>query len=196
MKRSLNLFYRFYPLGIAAVLAAGAIWLEHATRSQEPPEVPAASQTPDFIAQTVRITGFAQDGTLSYTLNTPQIEHFPAIDLTHVDRPRLLLITQGRHMRIDADHGEIASKAERVVFTGNVKAERENAPTEPPMRLFSEQLTAWPNEQRIASDVPVLITQGENRTDANRMAADNVFGVMKLSGKVRMRVASRHKRNS
>ncbi|MDR2925128.1 MAG: LPS export ABC transporter periplasmic protein LptC [Azoarcus sp.] len=196
MKAFLNLFYRFYPLAIAAVLAAGAVWLEHATRSPETPDAPTVSQTPDFIAQTVRITGFAQDGSLNYTLDSPHIQHLPATDQTHADQPRLMLINQGRHMRINADHGEVAPKAERVDFAGNVEAEREGAPAEPPMHLSSARLTVWPNEQRAASDVPVRITQGGNRSDASSMAADNVFGVMKLSGKAKMRIASRYKRNS
>jgi lipopolysaccharide export system protein LptC len=191
----LNLIYRFYPLAIAALLAAGATWLERATRSHEPAPETAVNQTPDFIAETVRITGFAEDGKWRYALDSPRITHLPVTDATHVEQPRLQLLGQGRHMWIDADHGEVSSKGEQVDFTGNVKAKREATPPDPPMQLFSAQLTVWPQEQRAISNVPVHLTQGETRTDANNFVADNVFGAIQLSGKVKMHLVPRHQKN-
>jgi len=196
MHRFLNFVYRFYPLAIAALLAAGATWLEHATRSPEPVATTAVRQTPDFIAEVVRITGFAEDGKLRYTLDSPRLTHLPASDSTLVEQPRLQLITQERHMWINADHGEVGPKGERVDFSGNVEAEREGAPSDPPMQFSSAQLTVWPHEQRAVSNVPVRITQGDTRADANNFMSDNVFGIMKLSGKVRVRFISRRQRNS
>jgi|GEM_PF-1008510 len=194
----LNFIYRFYPLAIAALLAAGAIWLERATRIPEPVADTAVAQTPDFIAQTVRIIGFAEDGKLRYTLDSPHMAHLPATDSTYVKQPRLLLISNERNMRVSADHGEVAPKGERVDFIDNVEADRESEPPDPPLHLSSAHLMVWPQEQRAVSNVPVRITQGETRTNANSLTADNVFGVMKLSGAVRMRLtpAPRNKRNS
>ncbi|MCL2875839.1 MAG: LPS export ABC transporter periplasmic protein LptC [Betaproteobacteria bacterium] len=196
MYRFLNFIYRFYPLAIAMLLAAGATWLEYATRSPESSTDAVVTQTPDFIAETVRVTGFAKDGKLSFTLVSPRLTHLPAIDLTHVEQPQLQFIAQGRQMWINANHGKVGPKGERIDFTGNVEAEREGAPSDPPMHLSSEQLTVWPQEQRAASDVPVRLTQGEVRANANGFEADNVFGAMKLSGKVRMYLPSRHQRKS
>jgi lipopolysaccharide export system protein LptC len=185
----LNFVYRFYPLVIAALLAAGATWLERATRSPESAPEVVVNQTPDFIAETVRITGFAEDGKWRYALDSPRITHLPITDSTHIEQPRLQLVGHGRHMWIDADRGEVNSKGEQVDFINNVKVERESAPPDPAMRLFSTQLTVWPQEQRAVSNVPVQITQGEIRADADNFVADNVFGAMKLSGKVKMHLA-------
>ena len=186
MRELLNLFYRIYPLVIAALLAAGAIWLERATRSPEPTAEVAPSQTPDFIARTVHIVGFAKDGKLYYTLESPYLVHLSSTDSTRIERPELHLFTQGRRMQINADHGEVGPKGERVDFTDNVEAEREGDSHDPPLHLSSQQLTVWPQEQRAVSNVPVRITQGETRASANKLEADSVFGEMKLSGKVRM----------
>ena len=191
----LNLLYRFYPLAIAALLAAGAVWLERTTRSPESVENAAAIQAPDFIANTVRITGFAKDGKLHYTLDSPQLVHLPAADSTRIEQPRLQLISQGRRLQITADHGEVGPRGEQVDFTGNVETEREGAPPNPPLRLSSSHLTVWPQEQRAVSNVPVRLTQGETRADADKFQADNVFGAMNLSGKVRMHLVARNPRN-
>ncbi|MDR2208574.1 MAG: LPS export ABC transporter periplasmic protein LptC [Azoarcus sp.] len=188
----LNFVYRFYPLAIAALLAAGAIWLERATRSPEPAAEVTINESPDFIGDTVRITGFGEDGKWRYTLDSPRITHLPVTDSTQVEQPRLQLISQERRMWINADYGEVSSKGEQVDFTGNVKAEREGVPPDPPMQLFSAQLTFWPQEQRAASNVPVRITQGKTRVDADNFAADNVFGAMKLSGRVKMHLVPRN----
>ncbi|MDR1063879.1 MAG: LPS export ABC transporter periplasmic protein LptC [Azoarcus sp.] len=190
-----HLTYRFYPAIVAALLAAGSIWLEHLTRA---PESEAAAEaddgTPDFIAEGVRIAGFDDDGKLRYTLDSPRLTHLPQTDATLSDHPRLQLFRQGRRLWINADSGEASSKGEVVVFRGNVEAEREGADAEDvPLHFASASLTVWPQEQRAASNVPVRIDQGLNRADASRFEADNVFGDMKLSGKVRMSFPSRRR---
>jgi len=195
MHQLLNFIYRFYPLAVAALLAAGATWLEHATRSPEPVANVTVSQTPDFIAETVRITGFGKDGKLLYTLDSPHLAHSPATDSTSVEQPRLQLINQGRLIWINADHGEVGPKGEQVDFTDNVEVEREGVSSDPPMRLFTSHLTVWPQDQRAISNVPVHITQGKTHANARSLVADNVFGTMKLSGKVQMHLPNRRQGN-
>ncbi|MDR2093122.1 MAG: LPS export ABC transporter periplasmic protein LptC [Azoarcus sp.] len=180
--------YRFYPVIIASLLAAGAIWLEHLTRIPETEAAPDADETPDFVAENVHIAGFADDGTLRYTLDSPRLTHFPKTDMTFSDHPRLQLFRQGRRLWINADSGEANAQGERVIFRGNVEAEREGRDAgDDALHFASDSLTVWPQEQRAASDAPVRIVQGGSRVDANRFEASNVFGDMKLSGKVRMR---------
>ncbi|MDR2882122.1 MAG: LPS export ABC transporter periplasmic protein LptC [Azoarcus sp.] len=192
----LNLIYRFYPLAIAALLAAGAVWLERTTRSPEPTANVTVSETPDFIAETVRITGFAADGKLHYTLDSPVITHLPVADTTHAEQPRLQLFSHERRMWINADRADVAPKGTQVDFIGNVEAEREGVLSDPPLHLSTEHLTVWPQEQRAVSNVPVRLTHGETRGSGNNLEADNVFGVITLSGKVRMLLTPRNKRKS
>ena len=188
-----HLAYCFYPVIIAALLAAGAIWLERLTRGPDPAATE-TSEAPDFTADGVRITGFADDGQLRYTLDAPRVTHLPRTDTTRVDHPRLQLFSQGRRIWIEADEGEASARGERVDFSGNVEAEREAPTADETLHFSSTRLTVWPQEQRAASNVPVRIAQGLKRANANRFAADNIFGVMKLSGKVRMSLP-RNRRN-
>ncbi|MDR3087499.1 MAG: LPS export ABC transporter periplasmic protein LptC [Azoarcus sp.] len=187
--------YRLYPLVIAALLAAGSIWLEHLTRPPGDAALAKNSSAPDFTSDVVRVTGFSKDGSLRYTLDSPHITHLPQTNTTGVNKPRLQLFSRGQRMWINSEYGEVAPKGERVDFTGNVEAERDSGPAEPPLHFSSAKLTVWPEEQRAESDVPVRIIKGETRANANRFAADNVFGVMKLSDKVRMSLP-RNRRNS
>ncbi|MDR2260439.1 MAG: LPS export ABC transporter periplasmic protein LptC [Azoarcus sp.] len=177
--------YRFYPVAIAALLAAGSIWLEHLTRAPEPAAAAAENQMPDFVADTVRISGFSHDGALRYTLDSPRLTHLPHNGVTVAEQPRLRLFTQTRRMRIDADRGEVAPGGERVDLRGNVEARYEGEP-DSAMHFFSDRLSVWPDEQRAASSAPVRLVRGNARAEANGIEADNLFGNMKLAGKVRM----------
>ena len=191
----MHFFYRIYPVVIVALLAAGSIWLEHMTRAPESAATADNDRAPDFVADQVRILGFAEDGKLRYQLDSPRMVHLPATDSTSVDQPRLLFVSQARHLRVNADHGEVGPKGERVDLDGNVETERESNPGEAPLRLLSEKLTVWPQEQRAVSTVPVRITQGDTSADAKNFSADNIFGLMKLSGNVRMSLPPRTRRN-
>ena len=188
--------YRLYPVVIAALLALGSIWLERLTREDDTTRTAADGSTPDFIADGVHVTGFAEDGSLRYTLVSPHMTHVPDADQTQVEQPRLQLFTQNRRAWIDADSGVIGPKGRRVDFYGNVKAGRDGASArEEALTFFSSKLTVWPDEQRAASDAPVKLVKGISTVTANAFSADNVCGVMKLSGKVHMTLP-RKKRNS
>ncbi|MDR0563747.1 MAG: LPS export ABC transporter periplasmic protein LptC [Azoarcus sp.] len=185
---------RFYPLVLAALLAVGSFWLERLTHIDEPAET-AVRQTPDFEASQTLITGFNKEGKLRFSLVSPQLTHFPVTDTTFVEAPRLLLISEGRRMNTSARQGEVSSGGQQVVLTGDVKIDRESAPGIPPLRLLTEKVTIWPEEQRAISNAPAHLERGNDHANANRLEADNVFGVMTLSGRVKMRLSPSQKRN-
>ncbi|MDR2032005.1 MAG: LPS export ABC transporter periplasmic protein LptC [Azoarcus sp.] len=187
--------YRFYPVAIAALLAAGSVWLEHLTRAPESAAAAAESRMPDFVADKVRISGFSHDGALRYTLDSTRLTHLPHNGITVAEQPRLQLFTQTQRMRIDADRGEVAPGGERVDLSGNVEARHESGPGDTAMRFSSDRLTVWPDTQRAASNAPVRLTRGNAHATANGIEADNLFGNIKLSGEVRM-TFPRRQRNS
>ncbi|MDR1853287.1 MAG: LPS export ABC transporter periplasmic protein LptC [Azoarcus sp.] len=186
----MRLFYavsRFFPLLFALLVALGSIWLERLTREPEAAPVAKVSTAPDFTGDGVRIVGFDADGSLHYTLDSPHMEHAPDTDLTQVEQPKLQMFTKGRRMWIDADHGLVGPQGKRVDFSGHVEAERDGeSAREAPTHFSSSKLTVWPDEQRAVSDVPVRLTRGASVVTADSFSADNVFGLLKFSGKVKM----------
>ncbi|MDR2689429.1 MAG: LPS export ABC transporter periplasmic protein LptC [Azoarcus sp.] len=185
--------YQLYPLAIAALLAAGSIWLERLTREPEAPADTAANVIPDFIATDVRITGFAEDGSLRYTLDSPRIVHLPQNDTTLTESPRLRLFKQKQQTWLQAERGELGTDGKRIDFSGEVEVERKSDRS-PPLRLFSARLTVWPQDQRAATDTPVRLTRNGRIATANGLEADNIFGTLQLAGQARMHFP-RHPRN-
>ncbi|MDR1423043.1 MAG: LPS export ABC transporter periplasmic protein LptC [Azoarcus sp.] len=191
-----QLAYRLYPVVIAALLALGSIWLERLTHEEDATRTDVDGSTPDFTADGVHVTGFAEDGALRYTLVSPHMTHVPDADQTQLEQPRLQLFTQGRRVWVSADSGIVGAKGTRVDFHGNVKAGRDGTSArESALNFFSAQLTVWPDEQRAMSNAPVKLVKDVSTITANTFSADNVFGLMKLSGKVHMTLP-RKKRNS
>jgi lipopolysaccharide export system protein LptC len=198
--RARHTAYQFYPLVIVALLAAGSVWLERLTRDAAPPPAAVSDSMPDFAAATVRITGFAHDGSLRYTLDSPHLTHLPQSDITLAETPYLRLFAHGRETWLQAGRGEVSAGGERVDFSGAVELERESGegdagnPGEP-LRFVSEQLRVWPQDQRAATDTPVHITQADSTATADGLAASNIFGNLELIGHARVSFP-RHRRNS
>ena len=181
----MHLIYRLYPLAIVATLAGGATWLEIATRDTSPPGVKPTAQTVDYVVSNVSIRAFSAEGTLAYTLDSPSLTHYQSTDITQFEKPELHLFKPDQRVSVNADKGEVAPKGKQVDLTGSVLVTRE-APGTAPMRLNTRALTIWPEEQRAESKVSVVMTQGTSRAVANYFSADNVFGVLHLTGKVKI----------
>jgi lipopolysaccharide export system protein LptC len=184
-----------YPLLITGLLAAGSFWLEHLTREEETPLTAPERRAPDFAATEVSIDGFAADGSLRYTLDTPRIIHVPQNDQTLTTQPQLQLFSHGKRTWLHAEHGIISAGGEHADFNGEVKIERGNDSDDAQvLHFFSDHLTVWPKDQRAATDTPVRLTQGSATATALGLAASNIFGNLELVGEVKMSLP-RHRRN-
>ncbi|GHT95351.1 hypothetical protein FACS1894116_10710 [Betaproteobacteria bacterium] len=184
-----------YPLIITGLLAAGSYWLEHLTREAETPLVAPERRAPDFVATAVSISGFAADGSLRYTLDTPRVIHVPQDDQTLTTQPQLQLFSHGKRTWLHAEHGVISARGEQADFNGEVNVERgDDSGDEHALHIFSGHLTVWPKDQRAATDTPVRLTQGSFTATALGLAASNIFGNLELVGEVKMSLP-RHRRN-
>lgn len=183
--------YRLYPLIAVALLAAASIWLERLSRGPDATPERSSNTVPDFIAEQTRIVGFGKDGDQRYALESDRMTHFPGADITHVERPRLELVSGESLLSVNADHGEVSSGGERVDFTGNVDAQRTGRPGQSGITFASERLTVWPDEHRAETTVPVRLTQGPTTALANSLRADNLFGTLDLIGKARVTIPRR-----
>jgi lipopolysaccharide export system protein LptC len=187
-------FWQIYPLVIAGLLAAGSIWLDRLTREPETPPASPERRSADFVASEVSITGFGADGGLRYILDTPRIIHLPQTSQTLASQPRLRLFSADGQTWLRAERGIVSAEGEQADFDGDVEVER-TGKDGAALHFASERLTVWPSEQRAATDVAVRLRQGEATATAQGLAASNLFGILELTGKVKMSIP-RHRRTS
>ena len=175
--------WRLYPVIALAALAGGSIWLERATRTDEP--VVWAEQTgPDFAAEFTRVTSFGDDGRQRYELVADRLEHFPADDTTRLHLPRLHMLGEDSETFVTANSANVSPGGDQVDLTGEVRVRRPATNDAPPLTLESETLTVWPDAHRALTHSPVLLTRGDGRTTAQGMHADDLFGTLELIGEV------------
>ena len=181
-----------YPIIVLAVLAGATVWLERSTRDEQ-----VATRTappigePDFIAEGARLVSFDATGAQAYELIARLVTHYPRMELSLLENPRLEMQQDGRQARIEAHSGEVRSRGEEVFLKGEVNVWREGIEAEADLILTSETLTVWPRDQRAASDDPVTITQGSNLARGNALRADNLFGTLELQGQASLQMQAR-----
>jgi lipopolysaccharide export system protein LptC len=173
---------RLYPVIALAALAAATMWLEQATRSDEPRAAAAARQLPDFIGERIRLVRYDASGEPQYELVADRITHFPLGDVAEFDFPRLRYDTPDGELRIRADWAASRNGGEVLELAGNVEVFREGLAGNPHLTLSSKTLTLWPDDQRAETADPVVLTRGDSVARGNAMKADNLFGTLHLIG--------------
>lgn len=180
-----------YPIIVLAVLAGATLWLERTTREEMTTSTAPPIGDPDFIAEGARLVSFDETGAQAYKLVASLVTHYPRMDLSLLENPRLEMQQDARRARIEAHSGEVRSRGDEVLLKGSVNVWREGIEGEADLTLVGETLTVWPRDQRAASDDPVTITQGSNLARGNALRADNLFGTFELQGRASVQMQPR-----
>ncbi|MDX5364065.1 MAG: LPS export ABC transporter periplasmic protein LptC [Pseudazoarcus pumilus] len=179
---------RFYPIIALAFLAAGTLWLERVTRAPE--IVQQADRThPDFIGDNVRVARFDTDGRLAYELDADRITHYPASDITDLERPHLRYHSERGETSAMAARGETGPDGEVVDLRGEVVVLRKSHDGDD-LIIESETLSVWPDAQKASTDSPVVLKNGNITAYGDGMRADNLAGTLDLVGAARVLMPS------
>jgi lipopolysaccharide export system protein LptC len=73
-----------------------------------------------------------------------------------------------------------------------VRVWREPLPKLAGLQVSTDHLDIWPDDQRLDTDQPVSLIQGNSTIQARRLHADNLSGVLELGGGVSATLAPRH----
>lgn len=172
-----------FPIAALTALAAGSIWLERATRTPDEVASQDVQQGPDVVVEQMAVTRFDLNGNPHYYLDARQMEHLPGTANAHLTDPVVNLLRDDARMRLAADTAVARDDGERVDLAGHVRGER-TLPGAPPTHFASDSLIVWPNVESAKSLDPVTITQDGAVARGNGMTADNLFGLITLTGQV------------
>ena len=79
----------------------------------------------------------------------------------------------------------VSKDGDVLVMNEQVFAHRAAYNGKPESTLRSEQMTVWPDDEKMRTDKPVTLTQGQTVITADRMESDNIAGEIRLQGQVR-----------
>jgi lipopolysaccharide export system protein LptC len=168
-----------YRLSIGMVLALfaalGSFWLvELLNRSGDEMQAGIKIDEPDYIVEGFSFVRMTKTGQPSYIISGDRLTHHPADDSSDIDKP------------VDQDNT-------RVMLTEKVRIHRAAQAGSQEMRLNSEALTVFPDEDRIETDQPVQVQVGGATATGTGLRANNATGQINLAGRGTLVVPPRAK---
>lgn len=184
----------YLPVLLMGLLALGSYWLLRAAPAPAEPRPPAtASDEPDYYMRGFSVKSFSPGGQLVSELRGSEIRHYPARDELEVDNARIRSVAstgavttaQARRLVSNGAQTEYLLDGDAVVVRTPAQAGA------PRIEFRGEQLRVLVEEDRLESDLPVLLIRGDDRVVANRMRYSDATGVAELQGRVRATLAAR-----
>lgn len=163
---------------IAAVLlvAAGAVqvllwWL----RPQHPERMQAGPPRSGYTLQHFTLSGYGPDGALTYRLQAPRLNRREGDESLYLDQPRFLLPPKDKDTSLPwtgrSEYGWVSAKGDELKLQGPVHMQRPAFKGSAAARIDTRDVTAWPPQNRIATDAHVAIRQGTATMSGTGMRA-------------------------
>lgn len=160
---------------IGGFLAFGSYWMVHLMENSDAGLDPDAFRNePDYIVEQFSFVRMTPEGKPHYVLSGAKLTHRPVDDSSDVELPVLRNIAPGAPpMTIVAQRARILSTGKRVDLTGAVDIQRPASPTTRSLRMRTETLTVFPDEDRMQSDQQVKVQLGDSTISGTGMRANN-----------------------
>lgn len=186
------------PILLMGVLAAGTWWL---VRNTPQPDAPRRAEAPkhevDYEMRQFVARRYAADGAQRAVVEGQVLRHYADDESIEIDAVRARgTDTQGRHIHASAQRGvsdadsteiQLLGQAHVVRDAANVAADA-SAPRKAidgRLELQGEALWFYPDEQRVHSDTPVLMTSEDGQITAGTLDYDARLGVAQMGQGVR-----------
>lgn len=190
----------YLPVVLMAVLALGSYWvLKDIPPPPAPVPVKPVSHDPDYFMRDFAVRSFTPEGRLRAEVSGSEMRHYPDTETTEIDNATIRQIsaqgtvTVARAQRVwtNADRSQYLLQGHAVVV--REAASKPGKAAQPEVTFEGEELRVFAQDERLESDLPVLITRGSDRITAARLRYDQRTRVADLQGRVRATLAARPK---
>ena len=174
-------------LALFVIVALGSFWLlQVMQRSDDAISIDAGNE-PDYIVEKFSFVRMTPEGRPRYLLHGDKLTHRPIDDVSIVERPVMQTMTPGEPpLTIDADRARIRHKVNEIDLLGGVDIVRPASPSTRNMRLKTEALTVFPDEERMLSDTRVDMVLGSTTLTGHGLAINNATQQMQLTNRSRI----------
>jgi lipopolysaccharide export system protein LptC len=177
--------HSLFPVIVLTLLAGVSIWLDRATQQSPMAKVDKTRHEPDFTADKITLRRFDLTGKIQYVLVADSMVHFGDDESTELVKPRLDYLNRPEPVRMESEFATVSKDGDTVVLTEQVFLRRAPHDGKPESTLRTDQMTVWPDDEKMHADKPVTLTEGRTTITANRMESDNIAGEVRLQGQVR-----------
>jgi lipopolysaccharide export system protein LptC len=184
-QRTAHRFRLSVGITLALFCAVGSFWLvELMNRSGEEMVAGRRLNEPDQIIERFSLVRMTKTGQPSYIISGEKLTHRPVDDSSEIDKPVVRSLSgENPPMDIHAKTARIDDDNSRVVLSGDVQIDRAAAPAVQEFHLRTQELTIFPDEERMETNKPVQLRMGNATASANGMRANNATSQLQLSGR-------------
>ncbi len=177
----------YLPLLLMALLALGTWWLVKNTPLPESERSTAPLRhEADYSMRNFMVQRFGANGAMRAQIEGDAMRHYPDTDTLEVDNARIRHIgADGRVTVASAQRALANGDASEVQLQGGAHVTREASRADAePIEFDGEFLHAFLATERVRSHLPVTVTHGATRIQADAMEYDNLEQVVQLKGHV------------
>ena len=177
--------HSLFPLLVLTLLAGVSVWLERVTQQEPVTKTDKTRHEADFSADKITLHRFDPTGKVQYILVADNMVHYADDESTELKNPRLNYLNRPEPVWVESRFASVNKDGSTVVLTDQVLVRRAAHAGKPESTLRTEQMTVWPEDEKMRADKPVTLTQGQTVINAERMESDNIIGEVRLQGQVR-----------
>jgi lipopolysaccharide export system protein LptC len=189
--RVVEMVSSYLPLLLMALLALGTWWLVKNTPlagDTRPERAP--RHEPDYEMHNFAVQRFTAQGTLRAQIEGDAVRHYPDSDTLEIDNVRVQAMgSDGRLMHATARRGIANGAGTEVQLLGGAQIVREASATDPAadpaIDFRGEFLHAFIDTERVKSHLPVTVTRGETRVQADGMEYSHLDRLIQFRGRMR-----------
>ncbi len=146
---------------LLAALLSMAWWVRQLS---SPPEVvrQAGGESPNAVAEQLRVHTYDAEGRLEQTLITPHMAHYDARSTTELDKPVLWQFNPDTPpWRVTGEKALAKDKEALIFLPGQVVIDRDPDADHPAYHILTRDLTVETDTSRTTTDAPIRIESGQ-----------------------------------
>jgi lipopolysaccharide export system protein LptC len=177
--------HSLFPVLVLTLLAGVSVWLDRVTQQEPVARTDKTRHEADFSADKITLHRFDLTGKVQYILVADSMMHYADDESSELKNPRLNYLNRPEPVWVESRFATVNKDGSTVVLTDEVLVRRAAHAGKPESTLRTEQMTVWPEDEKMRADKPVTLTQGQTVINAERMESDNLIGEVRLQGQVR-----------
>lgn len=177
--------HSLFPVIVLTLLAGVSVWLDRVTQQDPVAKTDKTRHEADFSADKITLHRFDLTGKVQYILVADSMLHYADDESSELKNPRLNYLNRPEPVWVESRFASVNKDGTTVVLTDEVLVRRAAHAGKPESTLRTEQMTVWPEDEKMRADKPVTLTQGQTVINAERMESDNIIGEVRLQGQVR-----------
>ncbi len=169
-------------LAVTGLMALSTFWLNMViSRSSSDPRAGEQRKEPDYFVFNFNYIKMLPSGKPNYHLTGTKLTHFPADDSHQIDMPVYTNLDKTKPPQyVRSNMALIKEDSTKVHMHGNVIGDRSATATTESLRLETEYLLVFPDEDAMQTDKAVTIKRGNATIQGVGMDANNATGEMRV----------------